>query len=180
MNRMVLPVTLMLLLTACATAKQEERNTLKSLEGRRATVEREQPIAGNRPRAIEAYRQYLDIAPRDVQRPEAMRRLGDMEIEGAGTNEQLTQKDYKRAIGVYQNLLRAYPNYAGNDRVLYQLARAYDEIGDLKQALATLDRLVATYPYSAYRDEAQFRRGELLFGLRSYADAGRAYAQVVA
>lgn len=179
MKRWAHPVVLMLLLAACATAK-EERTTLKSLEGRRATVEREQPIAGNRPKAIEAYRQYLDIAPRHAQRPEAMRRLGDMEIESAGSSEKLSQNDYKRAIGVYQNLLRAYPNYAGNDRVMYQLARAYDEVGDLKQALATLDRLVANYPHSAYRDEAQFRRGELLFGLRSYADAERAYAQVVA
>ena len=180
MNRLVLPVVLMLLLTACATAKKEERNTLKSLEGRRAAVEREQPIAGNRPKAMEAYRKYLDIAPRDAQRPEAMRRLGDMEIESAGTKEQLNQKDYKQAIGVYQNLLRAYPNYAGNDRVMYQLARAYDEVGDLKQALATLDRLVSNYPHSAYRPEAQFRRGELLFTLRNYAEAERAYAQVVA
>ncbi|MBS1246266.1 MAG: hypothetical protein H6R47_465 [Proteobacteria bacterium] len=180
MNRLVFPVALMLLLTACATAKKEERNTLKSLEGRHAAVEREQPIAGNRPKAMEAYRKYLDIAPRDVQRPEAMRRLGDMEIESAGTKEQLNQKDYKQAIGVYQNLLRAYPNYAGNDRVMYQLARAYDEVGDLKQALATLDRLVSSYPHSAYRPEAQFRRGELLFTLRNYTEAERAYAQVVA
>ena len=180
MNRLALPVALMLLLTACATAKKEERNTLKSLEGRHAAVEREQPIAGNRPKAMEAYRKYLDIAPRDVQRPEAMRRLGDMEIESAGTKEQLNQKDYKQAIGVYQNLLRAYPNYAGNDRVMYQLARAYDEVGDLKQALATLDRLVSSYPHSAYRPEAQFRRGELLFTLRNYTEAERAYSQVVA
>ncbi len=170
------------LLAACTTAvRKEESNTLKSLENRRAAVEREEPVAGNRTKAVQAYRHYLEIAPRDALRPEAMRRLGDMEIETAEqvSGERLKQTDYRRAIGSYQKLLRDYPNYAGNDRVLYQLSRAYDQAGDNKQALATLDRLVANYPYSPYRDEAQFRRGELLFSLRAYSDSERAYAVVI-
>lgn len=170
------------LLTACSTVREQD-NTIKSLEQQRVAVEREQPVAGNRSKAINAYRHYLDIAPRDAYRPEAMRRLGDMEIEsaeqGAATGARLTQNDYKRAIGVYQSLLRNYPKEPGNDRVLYQMARAYDQIGDRQQALATLDRLVSTYPHSSYRGEAQFRRGELLFDLRSYADAERAYTVVI-
>jgi TolA-binding protein len=170
---------ILLLLTGCSTVG-EERNTLKSLEGRRAAVAREEPIPANRTKAAQAYREYLNIVPPDAQRPEALRRLGDLDIEAAGSSEKLSQTDYKRAISLYQDLLRTYPNYAGNDRVMYQLARAHDEVGDLKQALATLDRLVSNYPYSVYRPEAQFRRGELLFNLRSYADAERAYAQVVA
>jgi TolA-binding protein len=175
-------MVLALLLTACATANKDRDKalTLKSLEGRRVVVEREEPIPGNRNKAAEAYRQYLDIAPRDLQRPEAMRRLGDIDIEIAGTADQLSKSDYKRATGIYEKLLRDYPKYAGNDRVMYQLSRAYDQAGDSKQALAALDRLVASYPYSQYRDEAQFRRGELLFSMRSYADAERAYAVVVA
>jgi TolA-binding protein len=172
---------LALLLTGCASVSEEpESNTLKSLEGRRINVAREEPIPANRTKAAQAYRQYLDTAPRDTQRPEAMRRLGDIDVEIAGSDEHLSQNEYKRAIGVYQQLLRDYPNYAGNDRVTYQLARAYEEVGDLKQALATLDRLVVSYPASVYRPEAQFRRGELLFGLHSYADAERAYSQVIA
>ena len=169
------------LLAACTTVQEQESDTIKSLENRRATVAREEPIAGNRGKAMQAYRHYLEIAPRDALRPEAMRRLGDMEIETAeqGTGGREGQNDYRRAIASYQKLLRDHPNYAGNDRVMYQLSRAYDQAGDSKQALAALDRLVTNYPYSRYREEAQFRRGELLFGLRSYADAERAYAVVV-
>jgi len=178
-NRASFSAVLGLLLTACSTVG-DDRTTLKSMESRRAAVAREEPIPANRTKAAQAYRQYLDIMPHDAQRPEALRRLGDLDIENAGADEKLSQADYQRAIGVYQNLLRVYPNYAGNDRVMYQLARAYDEVGDLKQALATLDRLVLSYPHSPYRPEAQFRRGELLFNVRSYADAERAYAQVVA
>jgi TolA-binding protein len=168
-----------LLLTACSTVS-EERNTLKSLEGRRTAVAREEPVPENRAKAALAYREYLNIKPQDASRPEALRRIGDLDIEKAGAGENLSKDDYRRAIGTYQNLLRLYPNYAGNDRVIYQLARAYDEVGDAKQALAALDRLVVNYPASVYRPEAQFRRGELLFGLHSYDDAEHAYAQVVA
>lgn len=182
MKRILTASLLAILLSAC-TSVREEDSTLKSLAQKRVIVEREQPAAGNRAKAIDAYRHYLDIAPRDAHRPEAMRRLGDMEIEsaeqGAASGGRLTQNEYKRAIGVYQGLLRSYPNDPGNDRVLYQLARAYDQIGERQQALATLDRLVSVYPRSHYREEAQFRRGELLFDLRNYAQAERAYAAVV-
>lgn len=182
MKRIVAALIVAVLVAACSTVREED-GTLKSLERKRVTVEREQPVAGNRSKAMDAYRHYLDIAPRDRHRPEAMRRLGDIEIEtaeqGAAAGGQLTQNDYRRAIGVYQNLLRTYPKEPGNDRVLYQMARAYDQIGDRKQALATLDRLVSDYPRSYYREEAQFRRGELLFDLRNYGAAERAYAVVI-
>ena len=183
MKRLLIASLMATLLSACASVREEDSNTLKSLAQKRVTVEREQPIPGNRGKAIDAYRHYLDIAPRDARRPEAMRRLGDMEIEtaehDAASGERLTQGDYKRAVGVYQGLLRSYPNDPGNDRVLYQMARAYDQIGERQQALATLDRLVSVYPSSRYRDEAQFRRGELLFDLRKYSEAERAYAVVI-
>lgn len=181
MNRPALLCLLVGMLAACTTVREKD-NTLKSLESRRTAVEREEPVAANRGKALQAYRHYLDIAPRDALRPEALRRLGDMEIELAeqGSGERLKQNEYSRAIDSYRKLLRDYPNFAGNDRVLYQLSRAYDQAGDGKQALATLDRLVTNYPHSSYRNEAQFRRGELLFNLRSYSEAERAYAVVVA
>ena len=100
MNRAGLLCLLIGSLVACTTAREKDNNTLKSLENRRATVAREEPIAGNRSKAIQAYRHYLDIAPRDALRPEAMRRLGDMEIESVeqGSGEQSKQSDYRRAI----------------------------------------------------------------------------------
>src|SRR6185295_12040887 len=48
-----------------------------------------------------------------------------------------------------------------------------------QQALTTLDKLVAKFPSSRLIDEAQFRRGEILFSDKNYADAERAYADVV-
>ena len=77
-------------------------------------------------------------------------------------------------------LLKAYPDYPRNDQVLYQLARAYETTGQPEQALATLDRIVRAIPTSREIAEVQFRRGELLFSAKRYADAQQAYAAVIA
>ena len=172
---------LMLAVAACAT-RVDERNTLGSLEGRQVSVQRDGYIDGSRRMAIQAYRDYLNVAPRDSLRPEAMRRLGDMELESAdssGGSVRKSRDEYRHAIGVYQELLRSYPNRSGNDRVLYQLARAYDQLGDSERALATLGQLVSVYPSSAYFNESEFRRGELLFVARDYVGAEQAYARIV-
>jgi TolA-binding protein len=169
-------------LAGCATTN-ENAGTIKSLEGRRLSIERK-TLEESRAGTITAYQQYLKTAPNDALRPEAMRRLGDLEIED--TDERGTAKapaagagDYRRAVRIYQDLLRAYPKHPNNDRVLYQLARAYDQTGDLKMSLATLDRLVTVYPASAFREEAEFRRGELLFSLRDFAQAEQAFAVIL-
>ena len=54
-------------------------------------------------------------------------------------------------------------------------------MGDLVKCVSAatereIDRLVAEYPKTHYHDEAQFRRGELLFAMRDYPRAERAYA----
>ena len=86
----------------------------------------------------------------------------------------------KSAIHQYERLLTLYPSYAGNDRVMYQLARAYELNGDLENALDVLTRLVKQYPGQANQDEIQFRRGEILFAFREFEAAEKAYGSVIA
>jgi len=166
------------LVVACATAP-DERGTLKSLEREQVTIERDAAIAASREAAMQAYRKFLDAAPPDTLRPEAMRRLGDLALENEAASDQAKLAEYREAIKVYHQLLRGYPRFPGNDRVMYQLAHAYEQSGDLKAALLMLDDLVAKYPASAHRDEAEFRRGELLFTVRDYAGAEQAYRTVL-
>ena len=115
-----------------------------------------------------------------------MRRLGDLEMDSADNSQSASRRsargapDYKAAIARYQDYLKTYPNDPNNDRVLYQMARAYEQSGDLESALKTLDRLVKDYPATRYRGEAQFRRGELLFTAKDYAGAEKAFATVLA
>ncbi len=169
------------LLGACAGSPEVGTGTLGSLEGRLVIVVRDTEVDASRAAAIQAYRKFLDAAPRDRMRPEAMRRLGDLEIERAeeGSVESSGAREYRDAVKVYEDLLRTYPVHPGNDRVLYQLSHAYDQTGDLGRSLATLDRLVTQYPHSIYREEAEFRRGELLFTLRRFPEAEQAYGTVM-
>lgn len=161
--------------------------TLKALAGREVTIEADPGIEASEEQTIAAYRKFLQVAPNAPQRSEAMRRLGDLEMDLADNRsvngEATTQNgapDYKAAIARYQDYLKAYPKDPGNDRVLYQLSRAHEQQGELETALATLDRLVAEYPHTDYRDEAHFRRGELLFTARAYPRAEQAYEAVLA
>src|SRR4029434_11214409 len=64
------------------------------------------------------------------------------------------------AIELYDRILATYPRYEHNDQVLYQKARAYDELGHPDEAMGVMDRLINDYPYSYYIDEVQFRRAE--------------------
>lgn len=161
--------------------------TLKSLSGRQVEIGADPGIEANEEQTIAAYRKFLEVAPNAPQRSEAMRRLGDLEMDLAdsrsASGEAATPTgapDYRAAVARYQDYLKAHPKDPGNDRVLYQMARAHEQGGELETALAVLDRLVADYPDTAYRDEAHFRRGELLFTARAYPKAEAAYQAVLA
>lgn len=184
-------------LAACSFTSKEESPTIKSLEGRVVSIDRGAAVAGSREKAIAGYRNFLKVAPDHNMRPEAMRRLGDLQMETAEAQQladtdaagpakppsasggALKASDFRHAVKWYQDMLRTYPNHPGNDRVYYQLAKAHEQSGDLQQSLRILDQLVAAYPATAYRDEAQFRRGEILFTLKSYEASQQAYESIV-
>ena len=84
------------------------------------------------------------------------------------------------AIKIYWEILESYPNYERNDQVLYQLSRAYDEVGDPDKAMDVMDRFVAEYPDSRYVDEVYFRRGEYYFVRKRFLDAEEAYGAIIA
>ncbi|MBX3601379.1 MAG: tetratricopeptide repeat protein [Rubrivivax sp.] len=177
------------LLAGCAgprTLPGDDQPTLAALAQREVALPGDERVAVTEERAIAAYQAFLAAAPEAPQRPEAMRRLGDLAMDRAdrrsaeGEGPEQSAKDYAEAIARYQALLKAYPNDARADRVLYQLARAQEQGGRLEDALATLTRLVAAHPDTEHADEAHFRRGELLFATRDYQAAERAYATVLA
>ena len=83
------------------------------------------------------------------------------------------------AIDLYDRLLAEYPTYEHNDKVLYQKARAYDELGRTEEAVETMERLIRANPHSGHYDEVQFRRGEYFFTRRQFRDAETAYSAIV-
>lgn len=83
------------------------------------------------------------------------------------------------ALETYEKILELYPDYERNDQVLYQMSRAYDELGRTDEAIQVMERLIAEYPYSKYLDEVQFRRGEYYFVRKQYLDAEGAYSAII-
>jgi cellulose synthase operon protein C len=82
------------------------------------------------------------------------------------------------AIALYKKLLKEYPQYKDSDQVLYQMARAYDELGRTEEAMETMERAIRANPNSVHFDEVQFRRGEYFFTRRKFRDAENAYSAI--
>ncbi len=190
-SRLILiAVTAMFALTLAAAPavaeRVKEKDTIKSLEKKEVDIRKGKVILGSSNLARENYRAFLDLVSDDPElRAEAMRRLGDLELEATEAEQLIENIDaldntgYDSAVGLYQQLLEAYPDYRRNDTVLYQLARAYEIGGRTDEALNILDELVQKYPDTLLIDEVQFRRGEMLFLRKRYNDSEAAYQVVV-
>ncbi|MDZ7644192.1 MAG: tetratricopeptide repeat protein [Woeseiaceae bacterium] len=167
-------------------AADKDEPTIRSLGNKTYKLRPGRSIADSRDKARDNYREFLDLVSDDPElRAEAMRRLADLELESVEA-EQLTAnidslggQGYDSAVSLFRRLLEAYPDYRRNDTVLYQLARAYEIAGETDKALDTLQELVERYPSTARRDEIDFRRGEMLFLRKRYAEAEDAYLLVV-
>jgi TolA-binding protein len=85
----------------------------------------------------------------------------------------------REAIKTYWSILETYPDYERNDQVLYQLSRAYDEVGEPDAAMEVMDRLVAEFPYSKFLDEVYFRRAEYFFVRKQYLVAEESYGAII-
>lgn len=140
-----------------------------------------EPVAIDPERAAENYRRLLELAPDPETRSEAQRRLADLQVQmqdAKGTGDE-SEATLQNSIKLYNELLYAHPNDKDNDRIFYQLARAQQNIGDPEAAIDTLERLTQRHPDSPLAGDAHFRRAELLFNLRRYAEAEGEYRIVM-
>lgn len=119
---------------------------------------------------FEQRRTSRELLPGDTARLGLLLPGGETEVPSAGPHE---------AIKTYRKILDNYPNYERNDKVLYQMSRAHDEIGQTDEAMSVMERLVTDYPYSKFVDEVHFRRGEYYFVRKRFPDAEVAYQSVI-
>ena len=174
------------IIAAPAGAANKNPATIKDLDSQQVDVNTDAPQNVDANKTMDSYRRFLDLNAGDAAlRAEALRRLGDLNLESSESErierELITNEGLRatEAIHLYSALLKSYPKYERNDSVLYQLARAYELNAQPDKALGSLDQLVASYPNSHYIDEAQFRRGELLFSDKAYPKAQAAYEAVI-
>ncbi|WP_245820240.1 tetratricopeptide repeat protein [Marinobacter lutaoensis] len=128
---------------------------------------------------IASYRSLLPLIDDPREQVAVRHRLADLEFQRAEQAfAERAEGDLAGAIGAYQRLLADYPGRPDNDQILYQLARARELRGETGPQLHALTDLVNRYPQSRYWPEAQFRRGDLLFGAGRYAEAEAAFMAV--
>lgn len=120
-------------------------------------------------------------------------RLADLEVslaeqkqeDGATTESaapsanQKPQKLFDLAIVQYQQLLVEHPQNPENLEVLYQLAKAYEQQGQMEDSFATLQQLLQQFPDNTYLAETHFRMGEVEFNRASYPLAITSYSKVL-
>ncbi len=155
-------------------------------------------IGKNELPAPEKAGQPLDIAAKTVSKEQNVavydeseadfkkRASGQQDVTPARPNEKpldiasdLERVSTREAIALYQKLLNEYPLYDRKDQVLYQMARAYEELGEVQEAMTVMDRMVRECQQSRYVDEVQFRRAEYFFTRKRYMDAEDAYGSIV-
>jgi cellulose synthase operon protein C len=122
--------------------------------------------------AVQHYQRFVELAPENAASAMAQQRIADLQLETAGSGG-----DAARSIEIYEGILRDQPSETGDERILYQLARAYEADSQLEKSLATLGSFIRRYPASEQAQEARFRSAEVLFALQRYDEAERFYVQ---
>ncbi len=121
---------------------------------------------------------YLfEVISNEDMRREGMRGLMELEFNSdqSGNKNNVSLND---VVDLFESLLNKYPDQL-NDRLLYQLARAYEENDQEDAELKTLDRIVKEYPVSEFINDVNYRRGEILFYKKDFEKAIFAYQAVI-
>lgn len=170
------------------SSNSKKLETIASIKAREINLEEPQgklPIDEDTARKY--YSEFLSITTDYQMYSQALRRMADLQLKIG--EEQLSgdsqheveegQRDTQASIRLYTAYLESHPNHPNNDQILYQLAKAYELNGQPKKSLEILDRVMHFYPNTGYRDEVQFRRGEMLFLLKRYTSASKAYSDII-
>jgi len=144
----------------------------------------------------DAYQALLDVVGDPQTRQIVQYRLADLEVSLAeqqledglpaesnpSSAAQRTQNPpqlFALAITQYQQLLLDHPQNPDNLEVLYQLAKAYEQQGQIQQSFATLQQLLQQFPDNPYLAETHFRMGEVEFNRSHFTLAISAYKKVL-
>ena len=182
----LLPVVV-LASSGCSIFHADDAPTIGDLSRRPVKLD-DVPIESSEQQAMNAYRRFLETGDQTEARPQAMRRLADINLdtevlpEGEPDAPRVLNQypqQVQDSIHLYRQVLENYPDRPDNDYVLYQLARAYELGGEPDKSLNTLKQLVLRYPKSQHLLEAQFRLGEIQFVMKHYRKAEHAYRAVV-
>ncbi|MGH8453509.1 MAG: tetratricopeptide repeat protein, partial [Nevskiales bacterium] len=130
----------------------------------------EHPAIDPQQEAVQHYQRFVELAPDNEASGVAQQRIADLQLETTAGNA-------AKSVEIYEQILRNQPDSAGDGRILYQLARAYEADGQFEKSLDTLEDFIRRYPDAPQAQEARFRSAEVLFALQRYPEAERYYVQ---
>ncbi|KGJ97142.1 tetratricopeptide repeat protein [Thalassotalea sp. ND16A] len=177
------------LLNGCSLVEQEpaparQRSaTLASLELKpSAEVKMELPSLSLR-ELNTAYKELLNSVNDPVIRAQVQQRIAVLDVlqgEQAQMYGSIEDNDYYRdAIVTLESFIEQNPQGEGSDKLLYQLAKAYDLQGEQDKSLVVIERLITEHPNNEFMLEVQFRRAEILFSKQRYVAALTSYDYVI-
>lgn len=188
----ILAAVFSLQLCACAWMGDGRPNYGKTLADLEATEVPDNPMPvpeTTLDKIEDSYRSALDVAEDPAIRHQILVRLADLEMKRSEKNQldaEMQQQYFADAVTMYEELItlnRERPvggKQMSNERLLYQLSKAYALDGRMAESEAALSELVQNYPQSAYAAEADFRRAEQAFSDGKYDTAEALYGNVIA
>ncbi len=133
--------------------------------------------------ALENYKRIAELATDPETKAEANRRLADLQVqikEQQLVNDESTAAQ-KQSVELYDQLLKDRgDNESEGARLLYQKARAQQNLGEFAASAESLKQLIERFPRSEYTGEAHFRRAEMLYRAEDFVAAEAEYALVIA
>ena len=85
----------------------------------------------------------------------------------------------QKAVQLYHRLLREYPDFHDGDKVTFYLAHEQRELGQFDEMLKTLGDLIAKYPNSPLRLEAEQIIGDYYFDKTDLVEAEKHYQAIL-
>jgi len=168
-------VTVCLLLASCNNVRKDSNESLnKQLmplqEGNeKAVLQKDTSVV-----EYSQFMQLFDIMSNEAMRREGLRKMD--ELKRVHNNHVIPLASIE---WLFNSLIENYP-LLKHDQLIYRLALVYEQAEKIDAALNSLNRLIKRYPETSYFDQAQFRRGEILFTKHRFVDAENAYKQVIA
>ncbi len=123
----------------------------------------------------QGYEELLELVDDQFLKEQIERRIAGVSMAGGdhqqGSSARPQRGYYREAINSYIDILEKYPNSPDNAEVLYQLSKAYEMEGEIRNTEAMLKRLVTLHPDYSGVPEAHFRLGDIRFSHQDYRQA---------
>lgn len=172
---------------------KEDQNSLAAIPVLKVRLLSNDTLETTHEDVINRYQKYLEVGTDPEMRVRVSHRIANLKLQqeeqaldadgGLDDSGVTSQREERKAIQTsirdYENLLKAFPDRADNDAVLYQLAKAYSLAGQMQMTIATLEQMVQEYPHSDYYLEGEFRLGQLLYASGDYQAAEEAYQRLL-